>query len=121
MIFLLETKNFISQLEELKKDADPLKINVIDDILDHEDDAINYIKDVATHGCISGIVTSLIYYTQTTEFFNKHYDDIMGLVQEHEDATGQRVQHDGDMRNWFSWFAYEESIYNIANQLEINF
>ena len=34
------------------------------------------LADIAEYGCVSGVASSHIYYTQTTEFFDKFEDEI---------------------------------------------
>lgn len=48
---------------------------------DNEKDAINYLKDIATHGCVSGIVPEVISQENTTELFR----DYMTLILEYID------------------------------------
>jgi hypothetical protein len=74
-----------------------------------------FANDVMTHGCVSGVVTELITYSQTHEWFDTHYEDIMELVEEHEEMTGERVQHDGDLKNWFAWFSFESITFELYN------
>lgn len=46
---------------------------------------ILFFEDLLQHGCISGMVTSLIYYCDTEAFFDKHYHEIMELKEEFEE------------------------------------
>lgn len=85
--------------------------------------------DDVSHGCSSGIVSSLIYYSDTTKFFERHRADIIALVKETADACGETAGaflsqlhgwEDDDPfcddvynKNTLAWFAYEE----IATQL----
>ena len=69
----------------------------------------SFAQDVLAHGCVSGVVSELIYYKDTHEWFDTHYDDIMELVEEYEEMLGEKLQWQGDMKNWFAWFSFEET------------
>lgn len=80
-------KKFI--IEELKKEVKtPLEKRVLNIILNN---CINYdgtfkeklencFKDYS-HGCASGVITELIYYTDTEKFFNRYKKDIIKQLE----------------------------------------
>lgn len=84
-----------------------------------DEDVINFLKDLQKHGCQSGMVSSLIYYSQTHAFFDTHYDEIEDLRQDYKDSCGIDIQIKHDLKNTLSWFAFEEVAYQLANDLEI--
>ena len=57
---------------------------------DNEEDAINYLKDLATKGCVSGIVPEVIYQENTTELFR----DYMTLILEYIDNVIDDIGYD---------------------------
>ena len=83
------------------------------------------INEVLEHGCVSGIVGSLIYYYQTEAFFNKHKNAINDLAHElSEDLYGNpfEIYHNlngGCSKNNLAWFGFEEVTRTIASELEI--
>ena len=85
------------------------------------------IEEVLEHGCVSGIVGSLIYYYQTEAFFNKHKDAINDLAHElSEDLYGNpfEIYHNlygGCSKNNMAWFGFEEVTRMIASELEMDF
>lgn len=92
------------------------------DILNEEDEDIeSHMKDVMNHGCVSGTVSSMIYYNDTRKFFEKHYDEIFDLIE------GLRCEFDIDAIvkefnfNNLSWLAYEECTRKLMNELEIEY
>jgi hypothetical protein len=103
------------ELENLKGEND-LKDYVIDYILDQED-IEDFIKDVVSHGCISGVVGGLIYYYDTRAFYDKYYYEIEEMRENWEDETGEHLHPDGDLKNWFAWFAFENTCYQLGNEL----
>lgn len=79
-------------------------------------DQYAYARDVLTYGCVSGMVSELIYYTDTQKFFDEYYDDIMALVEDYQEQTGTQLQHDGDMKNFYAWFAFEETVLELYGE-----
>ena len=91
------------------------------------------LEDVA-HGCSSGTVSGLVYYSDTTAFFKKFKKEIIALINETADAMGYSAGEllssmngwdDDDPfvediynKNILAWFAYEETAYMLKNELE---
>ena len=69
--------------------------------LDYDEPEL-FFKDLLNHGCVSGMVWSLIYYTDTHAFFDKHYDEIEPIREEFEDGTGQPLTIKGDLKNFLA-------------------
>ena len=70
---------------------------------------ISFFKDLLNHGCITGMVPSLIYYSDTEKFFDKYYEEIIWLKTEYEENTGQPMQIPHQVKNYLAWFAFEET------------
>ena len=85
------------------------------------------VKEVIYHGCVSGIVGSLIYYYQTEAFFDRHKEAINELAHElSEEIYGNpfEIYHNlngGCSKNNMAWFGFEEVTKIIANELEIEY
>ncbi len=99
-----------------KSESDLYKA-VAEDILDNDSPA-DYIHDVLTHGCQSGVVSMLVYYNDTHSFYKKYADEIMELFQTLEDDCGH-IEVKGDGLNFLAWLGYEETARRIANDLGI--
>jgi hypothetical protein len=110
-------------LEERLENEDNLLIKyVIEDILQQDNDYIeSYIEDVLKHGCVSGMVSSLIYYGDTHAFYDKYYDEIEDLRVEYLDEGFDLLANigDKDLKNHLAWFGYEESLRKVADELEV--
>ena len=82
-----KTEALYNKLCSLKQVTNnPLKKYVIESIIDHclsdmdsDENIKNYIEDVSSHGCASGMVCDLIYYSQTTQFYQRFKDEIFNL------------------------------------------
>lgn len=73
------------------------------------DDIPTFFEDLLNHGCVSGMVTSLIYYTDTHSFFDNYYDEIEELRYEYQQSTGLPLSIENDLKNDLAWFAFEET------------
>ena len=93
-----------------------LRAAVAKEALDYEEPAA-FFDDLLSHGCVSGMVSSLVYYTQTHKFYDKHYQEIEELRLEFEASTGTSLAMDSDLKNTLAWFAFEETAYQLANEL----
>ena len=84
------------------------------------------LDDLAEHGCVSGMVSDLIYYTDTRAFYLKHEVEISALVSEllsdfgmplHEVFRGwdqaDPFANDTSNQNLLAWFAFEDTAQRI--------
>ena len=97
-----------------------LKNNVMEILVDMQYEGYeleNVITDVLNHGCASGIVGALTYYSQTRKFFIDNMDEIFDLYNEYIQEFGG-IGFDIDF-NSLSWFAFEEITRIIADEMEI--
>jgi hypothetical protein len=78
-----------------------------------------FFADLLQYGCQSGIIGSLIYYSDTHAFYDKHYAQIEELRYELEEALGEPLKPQGDLKNWYAWLGFEETARKIADEFEI--
>jgi hypothetical protein len=113
-----------------------LTLKVIESLLDREEDEIeSYIEDLMNHGCVSGMVGELIYYNDTVKFYQEFKAEIKAMLKETLDETGLKSPKElfGDKwdeedffaeedfnQNLLAWFGYEETVRQIAYQLEMD-
>lgn len=105
---------------------------VIDEWSDYTDKK-NIFLDVLKHGCQSGIVTHLIYYSDTTRFYKKYQKEINELLYDTLRETGFLNPHQmfGDKwdeedplalnvynQNLLAWFSFEETLREVAMNFE---
>lgn len=98
-----------------------LKNNVMEILIDMQYEGYELeevIKDVLNHGCASGIVGALTYYSQTRKFFIDNMDEIFDLYNEYIQEFGG-IGFDLDF-NSLAFFAFEEVTRIIADEMEIN-
>jgi len=87
------------------------------------------LDDLNQHGCQSGMVGFLVYYSDTTEFYQKHKEEISQLVADLIDSTGLPVHQlfkDWDEtdpfanevmnQNLLAWFGFEETAHRIHSE-----
>ena len=96
-----------------------------------KDEEIN-LKDVTEHGCVSGCVSSLIYYSDTVKFYDKFEDEIWDMLEEDANQFGndnilQTIsQFNGaknvggldQFKNLLAWYSVEETCRKILDQKE---
>lgn len=82
-----------------------------------EEEQKQYMEDVMQHGCVSGMVTELIYYSDTEAWFNEFRDDIMELLYEVMDLYGC---YEGDEEMIFGdkWNTLEECTEDFESELD---
>lgn len=102
---------------------------------DEYDDPKNIVLEVLQHGCVSGIVGKLCYYSDTTKYYAEHKDEINTLLYEAMDSFGShdlteifcgQVSWDPEdplaldyyNQNILAWFGFEETMRKFALQFE---
>ena len=93
------------------------------------DDKVHIFTDVLYHGCQSGIVSELIYYSDTVKFYKQYKDDINRLlysamsdcgIYSPAELFGDKWDSDDPLaldtynQNLLAWFGFEETLRNIA-------
>lgn len=106
--------DFQNYLEEIRSEGN-IRWHVADEALSHED-VETFFLDLQNSGCVSWMISSLIYYHETHEFFDKHYDEIEDMRYEYEESIGEKLSIEWDLKNFLAWFAFEEAAYQIATE-----
>ncbi|QAX97482.1 hypothetical protein EfsSzw1_7 [Enterococcus phage EfsSzw-1] len=115
---------------------------IIESNLNEPEERKTYLQDLTQHGAISGMVSGLIYYNETTQFFNEHRDEILSMLHEMKEETGldekglfgdkwndwedlQEAEADDldtledvNNQNLLAWFAVEELAKKELEELE---
>lgn len=94
---------------------------VVNDALEHENWK-DYLSDVVNQGCASGIVPDLVYYADSTAWYDRVKDEIWDLLYEEAQNQGMSalallaklngadaVGRDEQLKNLLAWFAYEQT------------
>jgi hypothetical protein len=89
-------------------------------------------KDVIFNGLQSGIISDLIYYSDTLKFFKTYKKEILALLREQMNDMGvydpsqlfgnnwdkdDALAQDTQNQNLLSWFGFEQITNQLANQL----
>lgn len=106
-----------AHLEKLSEQID-IAWHVAREALEYDNPEM-FFEDLSRHGCICGMVWSLIYYTDTHAFFDEHYDEIQEIKDDCEDNVWEPLQIKGDLKNFLAWFAFEEIAYRLASEWEV--
>lgn len=118
-----EQETIRPQLIEMSTKSTGIRLAVINSILDQGDtdsELINYIDNVLLHGCASGIVTDLIYYKDTKEFFKQYCEEIFELLEDVRGEFGDYPRFEELNCNNLAWWSYEWVLDDIAQKLDIS-
>ena len=128
------TKQNIKQIRN--NTTSELTKDVIDFVLnewDEYDDPKQIVIDLLEHCCQSGMVGHLVYYSQTTDYYEKHREEINKLLYDAMDACGiydlsglfgnkwdkeDPLALEQYNQNLLAWFGFEETMHNLAREFE---
>ena len=72
------------------------------------------LQEIAQHGCASGVSGGMIYYSETCDLYDKHAQELHGVVGQYEQETGVLpeyiIKYLGDLtgfKNAIVWFVAE--------------
>jgi len=127
----------LKNIKELKSESNsPLTKRVYNYVISewgNYEDKTNIFKDVLYHGCQSGTVGFLIYYSDTVRFYKQYREEINNLLYELMLETGiyaiselfgdkwdseDPLAQDDYNQNLLAWFGFEETLRNIALNFE---
>lgn len=96
---------------------------VAQDLLDlgADSEILAHVSHVMQYGCVSGSVSSLIYYNDTKAFYVKYMDDIHELYEDTTESIGEPLTIGTPISNWFAWFGYEETMRKLADEFNISY
>lgn len=83
----------------------------------------NYTTEIQQYGCISGIVSSLIYYRDTNDFFDIFKDEIIekldeiGYFENAPDTLHDFLVDEVRVKNNLAWAAFEITAAEIQNYI----
>ncbi len=121
-IIAMNNEQLKNKLEEITNESGhSIRKEVAQEALDYTSENIaDFFSDLLEYGCVSGMISILVYYADTHAFFNKHYAEIEELRYEQEEMLGHALTPNGDLMNWYTWFAFEETAQLLANELGLN-
>ena len=126
----------LTNIRKIKKESESKLLKRVCDYVINEwhdyDDKKNIFTDVLHHGCQSGVVGFLIYYSDTVPFYNKHKEEINELLYEVLEETGLSISElFGDKwdeedplalhvsnANLLAWFGFEEELRLLGLKFE---
>ncbi|MDD4950501.1 hypothetical protein [Sulfuricurvum sp.] len=92
----------------------------------------SFFEDLMSHGCVSGMVSGLIYYAETVKFFDDNRVEIGKMLSDTliecglkcaSELFGDKFDSDDMLciettnQNLLAWFAFEETARAIASNL----
>ena len=118
------TKKALNELKKVEGFNSRLEKRVINDLLNTGLSTIelkDHIIDITKYGCVSGIVSTLVYYNNIVRFFNCYRKEILTMLTDPDkniyfndmywlDHTKYSVSE----KNSLTWFAYEDIVCRVA-------
>ena len=132
---LLKMENkILKKLTDKIEEEEGLREFVINELIDIETDEEikGFVGDTLQHGCQSGIVSSLIYYKDTNDFFDKFENEIEDLITQNMEEQGIKTrplfieglngsaENQTQEKNLLCWFVFEETLREINQEFKIN-
>ena len=118
------TKKALRELKKVNQFNTKLEKRVINDLLNTgltTEELKDHIKDIVQCGCISGIVPSLVYYSDTIKFFNCYRQEILTMLTDPDKNIYSEYTYLLDQKKYsvsekndLSWFAYDNTVIRIA-------
>lgn len=127
----------LQNIKKLKQSSDNrLTKNVCNYVINRwsdYDDKKAIFTDVLYHGCQSGIVGNLIYYSDTVKFYKDYQQEINDAlyrtmndcgVTSPKDIFGKKWDEEDPLayynfnQNLLAWFGFEETLRNIGMEFE---
>ena len=97
------------------REAGSIRACVAEEALKNSPDyLVWFFRDLANYGCVTWMVWSLIYYSQTHAFFDAHYYEIMEILWDLNDQWLEITFTGEDLKNRLAWLAFEDVAYNMA-------
>ena len=92
---------------------------------------LNTCHDIIKHGCVSGVCHSHIYYSQTSSYYDRYDDEILGIVIDNmgKDYPGMLfIENDYDLigyKNAMVWcaiecYAYDQLVEESIREYELS-
>lgn len=127
----------LSNIKELKRTSqNPLfkrACKYVEDEWSNYSDKKNIFTDVLYYGCQSGMVSFLIWYSDTTAFYKKYREEINTMLYEEMCACGinaipelfgnrwdseDPLATDDFNQNLLAWFGFEEALRRVGHNFE---
>jgi hypothetical protein len=101
---------------------------------DYNNGVEGFLNDLMQHGCQSGMVGSMIYYTDTIRFYKNHKSEINELLKDMLSETGinspaeffnekwdseDPLAMDEMNQNLLAWFGFEETARKLGDKAGI--
>lgn len=104
--------------ELLEENSWTITEEVINEALEY-DNPKEFFEQLLQYGCVSWMVWSLVRYSDTHKFFEKHYDEIQEIRDELEESGVEvKIPTNTDLKNFLAWLSFEEVAYRVYNILE---
>lgn len=102
----------------IQKNPNTIKAKVAEEALSGESITC-FFNDLFNYGCQCGMIGFLTYNVDTHAFYDKYYKEIEELREDYQDSLGEQLEIKGDLKNFLSWFAFEETAWSLSQELNL--
>jgi len=96
----------------------------------------SYMNHILQYGCQSGMISELIYYSDTLKWYKKYKKEIIKMLQDTMSDLGVKspsevfgskwddddyLIEDTSNQNLLAWFSFEETVRNLGYQIGMEF
>lgn len=129
----INSRNIIKNkpiFEHIIKDNDDL-FNALNNTDDDFNQFVRRLKDITKYGGVSGSISSLTYYHQTTKFYDLWKQDIWDALYDNAEEYGlttmefinslngaKEIGTEYQLQNLLAWWFYEAMTWELLNHLD---
>ncbi len=105
------------KLQVIAKEPLSLRSQVAKDILEYyKEDIEEFFKELPMFQ-VNDLISKYIFYRHTHDFYDTHYEEIEDIRTEHSYYFGEMMKQNFDLKTIFCWFAFEQTAYELAEEL----
>lgn len=86
------------------------------------EEQLQYLADVCQHGCISGCVSGVIYYSETMKLFKENMEEILEHLEDVKEEQGwnplDSLEDISTFYNWAVWFVVEGAAHELHEEIQ---
>ena len=108
--------SIVNNTEGLKREVAEIIVDMLSENADNEE-VVTTLDNINTYGCASGIVPTLMYYSDARAFFDRHADEIFELI---EDMAEEGIIDKSRLelsKNNLAWTAFELIAWEIRDEV----
>ncbi len=108
---------YVKKLQIIAEEPLSLRSQVAKDILEYyKEDIEEFFKELPMFQ-VNDLISKYIFYCHTQHFYDTHYDEIEAIRTEYSYYFSEMMKQNFDLKTMFCWFAFEQTAYEVAEEL----